>query len=175
MFKFVDETDPITGETVKVQKPPGYQYFTCLATAPKGSGYTLFASARHFWRYLPAPWSVARLEPIKWAMDNDGFWDAKLKNLPLVVRHPVTGLPCVRWHQPWDATKTKFSTCVVTIENDEQELVPIIDRVLYDQRVCLRFTWEKGDLLISDNTSMLHTRTGYKSNCDRELWRIHFD
>ena len=175
MFKFEECTDPATGETVRVQKPPGYQYFTCPATAPKGSGYTLFASSRLLFRYLPLPWTAERLRPVTWAMDNDGFWDAKLKNLPLVVTHKVTGLPCVRWHQPWDATKTKFSTCAVHVENEDQALVDIIDRMTYDHRVCLRFEWERGDMLVSDNTSMLHTRTGYKSRCDRELWRIHFD
>lgn len=175
MFKFADETDPVTGETRRVQRPPGYQFFTCPATAPKGSGYTLFASSRLFFRYLPLPWTAARLQQVTWAMDNDGFWDAKLKNLPLVVPHPVTGLPCMRWHQPWDSTKTKFSTCAVTIENDEQGLVEVVDDLTYDYRVCLRFSWEQGDLLVSDNTAMLHTRTGYKTDCDRELWRIHFD
>ncbi|KAJ5146472.1 Pyoverdine biosynthesis [Penicillium bovifimosum] len=175
MFKFDEITDPETGEKKKVQHPPGYQFFTCPATAPKGNGYTLFASSRLFFRYLPLPWTVERLDKITWAMDNDGFWDAKLKNLPLTVKHPVSGLSCLRWHQPWDSSKTKFSTCDVSIENDESALVEVIDRVVYDYRVCLRFGWEKGDMLISDNTAMLHTRTGYISNCDRELWRIHCD
>ena len=85
-------------------------------------------------------------------MDNNGFWDAKLKNLKLIVKHPVSGLPCLRWHQPWDETKTKFSTCDVTIENDDNSLVQVVDRVTYDYRVCLRLGWEKGDLLVSDNT-----------------------
>lgn len=175
MFKFEDVTDAVTGEIKKIQRPPGYQFFTCPATAPKGSGYTLFASSRLFFRYLPLPWTAERLEKVTWAMDNDGFWDAKLKNLPLIVKHPVSGLPCVRWHQPWDSTKTKFSTCDVTVENEDPSLVGVVDRVTYDHRVCLRFEWERGDMLISDNTAMLHTRTGYKSNCPRELWRIHFD
>ncbi|OGE57323.1 hypothetical protein PENARI_c002G09864 [Penicillium arizonense] len=175
MFKFEEITDPETGEKKKIQRPPGYQFFTCPATAPKGNGYTLFTSSRLFFRYLPLPWSAERLENITWAMDNNGFWDAKLKNLKLIVKHPVSGLPCLRWHQPWDETKTRFSTCDVTIENDDNSLVQVVDRVTYDYRVCLRFGWEKGDLLVSDNTAMLHTRTGYISNCDRELWRIHCD
>ncbi|KAJ5908617.1 hypothetical protein N7495_001299 [Penicillium taxi] len=175
MFKFEDVTDPETGEIKKVQHPPGYQFFTCPATAPKGSGFTLFASSRLFFRYLPLPWTAERLEKITWRMDNDGFWDAKMENLPLTVKHPVSGLPCMRWHQPWDSTKTKFSTCEVTIENDDNSLVQVIDHGVYDHRVCLRFEWERGDLLISDNTAMLHTRTGYINDCDRELWRIHFD
>lgn len=108
-------------------------------------------------------------------MDNNGFWDAKIKDIPLVVRHPVHNTPSMRWHQPWDASKTKFSTCEVTIQNDDQSLVEVVDQLLYDHRVCLRFTWEQGDILISDNVAMLHTRTAFTGDSDRELWRIHFD
>ena len=118
---------------------------------------------------------MERLEAAKWRMDNDGFWDAKLEDLPLIVRHPQTNAPCVRWHEPWPASKTKFSTCEVTIENDSQDIVQLVDQLLYDRRVCLRFTWEQGDILLSDNTAMLHTRSAFTGDCDRELWRIHFD
>ena len=88
MFKFEDRKNLVTGEIEKVQIPPGYQFFTAPAVSPKGTGYTLFASSRLFWNYLRSPYSVERLEKIRWNMDNDGFWDAKCKDLPLVVRHP---------------------------------------------------------------------------------------
>jgi alpha-ketoglutarate-dependent taurine dioxygenase len=172
-FKFVDHTDPETGETKKVLTPPGYQYFTCISTAPKGTGYTLFCNSRLFFRHISPPWTVERMEPITWQMENDGFWSNVQRGLPLVKRHPNTKLPCIRWHQPW--SETKFSKYKVTIENDEQELVDVVNKLVYDYRVCLRFTWNEGDLLVNDNVSMLHTRTSYASKCDREMWRIHFD
>lgn len=175
IFKFEDRVDPETGEITRVLNPPGYQFFTCLATAPKGSGYTLFCNSRLFFRYLPSPWSTERLEHITWDMINDGFWSAKQTGLNLVLRHPTTNAPCLRWHQPWDSSRTKFSTYVVTIENDEQSLVKVISTLIYDHRVCLRFEWEQGDLLVNDNVAMLHTRTEYSSNSDREMWRIHLD
>ncbi|KAF2967238.1 hypothetical protein GQX73_g6309 [Xylaria multiplex] len=175
IFKFENQEDPITGDVKKVLSPPGYQYFTCLATAPKGDGYTLFCNSRLFFRYLPAPWSVNRLEPVTWEMTNDGFWSNVHKGLPLVVRHPVTNTPCLRWHSPWGGGKTKFSTYEIRIENEEQSIIELVEKMTYDFRTCLRFTWEKGDLLVNDNISMLHTRTSYTSNCDREMWRIHLD
>ncbi|KAF2475878.1 Clavaminate synthase-like protein [Lindgomyces ingoldianus] len=173
IFKFIDKIDPKTGKMVKQLAPPGYQYFTCISTAPKGDGYTLFCNSRLFFRYLAPPWSLERLEPVTWHMVNDGFWSAKQTGLPLVIRHPYTNAPCIRWHEPW--TKTKFSKYIVTIENEDQELVEVARNLVYDYRTCLRFTWEKGDLLVNDNVTMLHTRTAYASECDREIWRIHFD
>ncbi|KAI0465983.1 Pyoverdine/dityrosine biosynthesis protein-domain-containing protein [Xylaria cf. heliscus] len=175
VFKFEDREDPVTGEVKKVLNPPGYQYFTCLATAPKGDGYTLFCNSRLFFRYLPAPWTLERLEPVTWEMTNDGFWSNVHKGLPLVVRHPVNNAPCLRWHSPWAGDKTKYSTYKIVMENEEQSLVQLIEKMTYDFRTCLRFSWEKGDLLVNDNVSMLHTRTSYTSNCDREMWRMHFD
>jgi alpha-ketoglutarate-dependent taurine dioxygenase len=175
IFKFVDTTDPVTGVVKKVLTPPRYQYFTCLSTAPKGDGYTLFANSRLFFQHLPKPFSLERLEKATWSMVNDGFWSAKQTELPLVVQHKETGAACLRWHEPW--TKTKFSKYFIEIENDEagEELVSVINSLLYDYRICLRFEWEEGDLLINDNVSMLHTRTAFSGNCEREMWRIHFD
>jgi alpha-ketoglutarate-dependent taurine dioxygenase len=173
IFKFVDHTDPVTGEVKKVLTPPRYQYFTCISTAPKGTGYTLFANSRLFWRHLPAPWTLERLQKVTWDMVNDGFWKAKQTGLPLVLPHKETGAPCLRWHQPW--TNTKFSKYYVTIENDDQSLVDVINKQIYDYRICLRFEWEAGDLVINDNMSMLHTRTAFTDSSEREMWRIHFD
>ncbi|OJJ95592.1 hypothetical protein ASPACDRAFT_1859853 [Aspergillus aculeatus ATCC 16872] len=177
MFKFEHVTDPVTGATKRRQAFPRYQFFTCQVTSPN-DGFTLWPSSRLLLRHLPHPWTVDQLQTLTWGMDNDGFWDAQIHQLPLLVTHPVTGRPCLRWHQPWDASKTKFSTCVVTIENAADggaRLIPIIDRLLYDYRVCLRLAWEVGDVLVNDNTAMLHTRTAYRNNADRELWRIHCD
>ncbi|KAF1356033.1 Clavaminate synthase-like protein [Lizonia empirigonia] len=173
IFKYKDVTDLVTGEVSKVLNPPGYQYFTCIATAPKGSGYTLFAASRLFFRYLSPPWTAARLEPVTWGTHNTGFWKQDQDKLSLVVKHPVTDEPCLRWHEPWN--KTKYSTCDVFIENEDNTLIDVINTGIYDRRSCLRFSWEKGDLLVSDNTAMLHTRSAYESDCERELWRIHFD
>ncbi|KAL4945553.1 hypothetical protein BDV06DRAFT_26603 [Aspergillus oleicola] len=175
MFRFKHEIDPVTGEEARVQDIPRYQFFTCQAAAAEDDGYTLFASSRLFFRYLPEPWSTERLQKVTWSMENDGFWDAKVYNLPLVIKHPDTGLPSVRWHQPWGSKDTKFSTCEVTIDNDDVSLIDQVDNLTYDYRVCRRFSWKVGDALVSDNISMLHTRTAFESDCNRELWRIHCD
>ena len=61
------------------------------------------------------------------------------------------------------------------IENEDQAIVPMVDTLLYDRRVCLRFSWNQGDILLADNSSMMHTRTAFPGGSERELWRIHLD
>ena len=155
--------------------PRRFQLFSAIATAPKGSGYTLFAESRLFFQYLPASHSLSRLQAVKWHLLSSGYWRTKMQNMSLVVAHPVTGAPCLRWHESWPESKTKYSTTEVEIENDDQDIADMINRLLYDRRVCLRFDWERGDILLADNTSMIHTRTAFTDDCDRELWRIHLD
>lgn len=155
--------------------PQRFQLFSAIATAPKGSGYTLFAESRLFFQYLPSPYTLSRLQAAKWRLFSSGYWLTKMQNMSLVAAHPVTGVPCLRWAESWPESKTKYSTIEVKIENDDQEIADMIDWLLYDRRVCLRFGWERGDILLADNTSMMHTRTAFTDDCERELWRIHLD
>ena len=174
MFKFVKKVEE-DGAEREVSAPPRFQYFTAVTTAPPGSGYTLFANSRLFFQHLPPEHDAETLKKMTWSCKNSGFWDNHMTKLPLVVPHPADGTPCVRWHEPWPMWKTKFAHCRVEMENADQKYVRLVDEMLYDRRVCLYLTWEKGDVVVNDNFSMLHTRTAFDGECERELWRIHFD
>lgn len=175
MFKFVKKVDEKTGEETSVSNPPRFQYFTSITPCAPGSGYTLFASSARFFQHLPPAYTLEELQALTWDCKNSGFWDNHMRALPLIVPHPTSGKPCVRWHEPWPEWKTKFANCVINIENGSNEYIKLVDQMLYDRRVCLYFSWQKGDVLVSDNFAMLHTRTAFEGESDRELWRIHFD
>jgi alpha-ketoglutarate-dependent taurine dioxygenase len=119
------------------------------------------------------------MSKMTWAVSTSSFDQTVLKSLPLVVSHPETGVPCLRYHEPWPQSKTKFDATNVTIEgcveDENTKICEAIDGVLHDRRVAYYHAWEKGDLVISDNILMMHTRSDFKAGCDRELWRIHFD
>lgn len=95
----------------------------------------------------------------------------------MVINHPTTGAPCIRYHEPWPQSKTAFDATSVTIDdNDESEMIcDAITELLHDRRIAFYHVWEKGDLLVNDNILMMHTRSGFTAGSDRELWRIHFD
>ncbi|KAI0522108.1 Pyoverdine/dityrosine biosynthesis protein-domain-containing protein [Xylaria bambusicola] len=150
---------PVTDPAL--HNPPGYQYSAYLATARKGGDYSLFCNSRLFFRYLPLSWPLEKLEPITWKVTSDSSPSSANKGLPLVVRHPVTNAPCLRWR-----SFNNDTTHRVQIENEEQTLVNIVEKLARDPRTCLRFTWEKGDLLVNDNISTPHVRT---SNAETEI------
>lgn len=131
-------------------------------------------------KYLPPKLQLEYLRGLTWSVSTSSFNSTTLRGLPLVVDHPETGRPCLRFHEPWPQSKTKFEATEVEIENagetsDSSTICDTLTELLHDRRVAYYHAWEQGDLLISDNVLAMHTRSDFKAGCDRELWRINFD
>lgn len=116
---------------------------------------------------------------MNWTVSTDAFHNIVLRGLPLIKMHPTTGKACLRYHEPWGSSKTKCQPTDVRIDGleaaDSEAICDAINTVLYDRRIAYFHSWEKGDVVVNDNTLMLHTRSEFISGMDRELWRIHFD
>ncbi|KAI0860851.1 Pyoverdine/dityrosine biosynthesis protein-domain-containing protein [Xylaria cubensis] len=171
VFFFKPKVQP-DGTTKMVSSPPRYQYFAAVTPSTRGSGYTLFASSPLLFKNLPAPHTVDTLKGLTWDCRNSSTWE-HMEGIDLVAPHPDTGEDCLRYHEPWPQWKTKFTYNKISIENGPQWIIDVLDETLYDRRVTLWFEWAEGDVLVSDNYKMMHTRTGFSVTEDRELWRIH--
>ncbi|KAH7121510.1 Pyoverdine/dityrosine biosynthesis protein-domain-containing protein [Dactylonectria macrodidyma] len=178
LFK-TKETITDDGHIETTSVPPRFQFFTAVTPSPKDTGFTLFASSTSVFKYLPRDLPLEFLTQQTWSVSTSSFENTKLHNMPLVVKHPTTGTPCLRYHEDWPESKTKFEATHVSIENQPREIGEAIVRelelLLHDRRVAYYHSWEKGDLLINDNILTMHTRSDFTAGCDRELWRIHFD
>lgn len=141
------------------------------------------------------------LEGMTWSVRTTSFEGAVIEGLKLVVEHPETGRPCLRFHERWPQEKTRFEPTEVAVQSanvsksgngnksenvsksgngtntktESQSVCDVIEALLHDRRVCYWHAWEQGDVLVNDNIAMLHTRSEFKAGVDRELWRIHFD
>lgn len=156
-----------------------FQFFTAVTPSPKDTGFTLFASSTAVFKYLPSNLPLEFLKQQTWSVSTSSFENTNLRNLPLVVKHPTTGAPCLRYHEHWPESKTKFEATHISIDNQPPEtrgaIVRELELLLHDRRVAYYHAWEKGDLLVNDNILTMHTRSDFTSGCERELWRIHFD
>ncbi|KXT04803.1 hypothetical protein AC578_9720 [Pseudocercospora eumusae] len=173
LIKLKTKIDTKTGMTRQASDVPHFQMFVCRKVAESGDGHTLFASSALFAKYLPSPWTMEHLSNLTWSCETSGFFASKLSGLPLVIKHPSTGAMCLRWHDNWDSAETQYAGTISRIENGPPELVEVLERLIYDQRVCVRMQWKEGDVVVSDNVAMLHSRTGFKNGDERELWRVH--
>lgn len=159
--------------------PPSFQFFTSVTPSPNDTGFTLFSPSRLVFKYLPVHLPLSYLSKLTWSVGTSSFNATKLKGLSLVVPHPSTGTPSLRYHEPWPQSKTMFDATHVDIEgvteSESTAICEALDSLLHDRRVCYWHAWENGDLLVSDNISMMHTRSEFRAGASRELWRIHFD
>lgn len=178
LFKTSKQLDA-HGNEVTVSTPPRFQFFAGVTESPKDTGFTIFSSSTSIFHKLPKWLSVEHLSTLTWSVATSSFDATTLNGIPLVIAHPVTGKPCLRYHEPWPASKTKFDATSVTIdgvsEDESARICAVLDELLHDRRVAYYHAWDKGDLVISDNILMMHTRSDFHSGSPRELWRIHFD
>ncbi|KPM39364.1 hypothetical protein AK830_g7197 [Neonectria ditissima] len=167
------------GIAQRVSIPPRFQFFTAVTPSPADTGFTLFSSSTLVFKNLPRSLPLSFLKEQTWTVSTSGFENTALSGLPLVVEHPTTGAPCLRYHEHWPESKTKFEATYVNIENQtpetQIEIRQQLEQLLHDRRVAYYHVWQKGDLLINDNILAMHTRSDFTAGCDRELWRIHFD
>jgi alpha-ketoglutarate-dependent taurine dioxygenase len=156
-----------------------FQIFVGATSSPRDTGFTLFSSSTLILKHLPEWLKLEALSEMNWTVSTDAFRQIVIKGLPLIKTHPTTGKPCLRYHEPWPQSKTQFIPTDVSIDEletaDSEAICEAINTVLHDRRVAYYHTWDKGDIVVSDNTLMLHTRSEFISGMDRELWRIHFD
>ena len=153
--------------------------FTSITCSPKDTGFTLFASSNLVTKYLSRDLPLEELRALTWTVQTGGFNGLQLTGLPLFVDHPTTQRPCLRFHEPWPQSRTRFEPTAISIDGwvpkDSDTLCNTLSALLHDRRVAYYHAWEQGDFLVSDNTLAMHTRSDFAVKCDRELWRIHFD
>ncbi|KAF4440333.1 hypothetical protein F53441_12281 [Fusarium austroafricanum] len=178
LFKVAKQIDE-NGQEKIISTPPLFQLFQGATNSPKDTGFTIFSSSTLFFKYLPSWFKQEDMSKLTWSVATTAFDNTVLRGLPLVVDHPTTGKPCIRYHEPWPQSKTRFDASEVTMDelepSESAAICDTIDSILYDRRVALYYAWDKGDILVSDNILMMHTRSDFTAGVDRELWRIHFD
>ncbi|KAJ4985687.1 Spore wall maturation protein DIT1-like protein 3 [Stagonosporopsis vannaccii] len=174
MFKTQKHTRD-DGSEFLVPNPPRFQFFAAVTPSPKNTGYTLWSSSKLLFDLLPTDKSFEYLETLTWSVKTPSFDQSVIGSMPLIVTHPSTGRPCLKYHERWPQEKTRFDPTEVAIENGDQSVCDVLESLLHDRRVCYWHSWQESDLVINDNISTLHTRSSFQAGVNRELWRIHFD
>jgi alpha-ketoglutarate-dependent taurine dioxygenase len=104
------------------------------------------------------------------------YYDSKTR-APLVERHPAKGFPVLRFCEPPaenDASfinHSKFSFEGVAAEATKNLLQGLRD-ALYAPEVFYAHEWQAGDVVVTDNYTLLHGREAFTKGAPRHLRRV---
>ncbi|KAI1778839.1 Pyoverdine/dityrosine biosynthesis protein-domain-containing protein [Hypoxylon cercidicola] len=170
------------GSEVLVSMSPRFQFLAAVTKPPEDARYTMFSSSTLLFKHLPAHLTPSSLRPLTWDVSAAISNSTVIRSLPLVIDHPSTGRPCLCSHGPWFQSKSRLDATDATVDNgangkgeDCASLCGTLKNLLHDRRVAYYHAWEKGDLLVSDNTLTIHQWSDNSAAGNWELWKTYFD
>nr|WP_246260044.1 L-tyrosine/L-tryptophan isonitrile synthase family protein [Streptomyces typhae] len=105
------------------------------------------------------------------------YYDSTTRS-PVVTAHPVHGTPVIRYHEPTAAAGDAFVNhpdLEFSGPTDEAELAELhrsLRAALYDPAHLYAHRWRTGDVLVTDNYTLLHGRNAFTSGAPRHLRRV---
>jgi L-tyrosine isonitrile desaturase/decarboxylase len=97
---------------------------------------------------------------------------------PIIDVHPLRGFPVIRYNEPplqggpvfVNPSNLEFTG----LEDDERDLFfTSLRDALYAPNAFYAHEWQNGDVVVTDNFSLLHGREGFESKSPRHLQRVH--
>jgi alpha-ketoglutarate-dependent taurine dioxygenase len=97
---------------------------------------------------------------------------------PIVTQHPTKGFPVIRYCEP-PKQKDKSFVNHPNYEfkglkhGERNEFMQSLYEALYSPQNFYAHTWQTGDIVLSDNYTLLHGRKAFTSGSPRHLRRVH--
>ncbi|MCB0405238.1 MAG: TauD/TfdA family dioxygenase [Bdellovibrionales bacterium] len=157
---------------------PEIQIFHCVSSPGKDQGgCTTFSNTALAYE------RAAEGERKAWARVT-GVYERKMEFYhsktvaPVVTPHPSKGFKVIRYCEPPKAGDSAFiNHPVYSFEGiqdaDVPTLVTSLKRALYAPENFYAHEWQTGDVVISDNYTLLHGREAFVSGAPRHLRRVH--
>lgn len=156
---------------------PEIQIFHCVQAPGKDNGgRTVFSNTPEVIK------QASEEDRTKWAQVTGHyerkmeFYDSKTV-APLVTKHPARDMSVLRYCEPPTHGDEDFlnhpNMSFEGIEDSElNDFIKSFQKQLYAENVTYAHQWETGDLVISDNYTLLHGREAFTSGAGRHIRRV---
>lgn len=181
-FQFTSGNVPVHWDGAFAEAVPSFQFFQCLEAPTLGNGgETLFSDTTRIWQ------NANPTQREKWKQIVITYRTEKVVHyggiitVPLVNKHPVTGMPTLRFIEPLNEKSVPLNPVfleVVGLPSEQQDqflskLISELKEMIYHPQNCFAHQWQKGDILIADNHALLHGRNPFLKSSLRHLQRVH--
>jgi alpha-ketoglutarate-dependent taurine dioxygenase len=155
---------------------PEIQIFHCVqAPGKQEGGRTVFSNTPEVIRL------ASQEDREKWAKVT-GVYERKMEFYhsktvaPLLDEHPIKKIPVLRYCEPPMQEDEGFlnhpEMSFEGIDDDLGGFLKAFQRQLYAEEVIYAHQWETGDIVVSDNYTLLHGREAFSSGAGRHLRRV---
>lgn len=158
-------------------KVPEYQIFQCVkAPLPGHGGRTTFSHTMLALQHAPQPDLELWQQVTGHYQRKMEFYHSKTVS-PIVMQHPYRDYQVIRYNEPhFEENGDLLNPPDVSLSGitPEQaiEFHKSLRRALYDPRNFYAHEWQTGDIVITDNFSLLHGREGFTSHTPRHIRRV---
>ncbi|WP_137939077.1 TauD/TfdA family dioxygenase [Chitinivorax sp. B] len=156
---------------------PEYQIFQCVeAPLPGCGGRTTFSSTMLALKNAPAEHVALWKKVTGHYQRKMEFYDSRT-NSPIITKHPYKDHSVIRYNEPHFKEKGDLINPVnMTFSGiPEAEVLAFhetLRQALYDPRNFYAHEWQTGDIVITDNFSLLHGREAFVSHSPRHIRRV---
>jgi len=174
-YLFASGDVPFHWDGAFVEANPRFFFFQCLDATPGAGGETVFSDTTAAYRDADEEtrkrW--ARIS-ITYSTDKLAHYGGKVTE-ELVSQHPSSGLPVLRFAEPLDPGKYANPVFAEVTGVDASEADAFIEEtatLLHQPRYCYAHEWQRGDIVIADNFSLVHGRNAFTGPTNRHLQRV---
>jgi alpha-ketoglutarate-dependent taurine dioxygenase len=174
-YLFASGDVPFHWDGAFVEADPRYFFFQCLDATPGVGGETVFSDTTAVYRDAEAAEREAweRLS-ITYTTEKMVHYGGEVTER-LVSQHPATGMPVLRFAEPLDPATYKNPVSVQVHGVDESSAADFVTSLatrVHQSKYCYAHDWQKGDILIADNFSLIHGRNAFTGPTTRHLQRV---
>ncbi|NWB56115.1 TauD/TfdA family dioxygenase [Pseudomonas sp. F8002] len=175
---FANSYVPLHWDGMYLDTVPEFQIFQCVnAVDADQGGRTTFSNTAHALR-IASP-QVREL----WSKAYGSYQRtvelySNTAHAPIIDVHPRRQFPVLRFcEQPVKGDGSFINPSRYTFSGieagEEASLLDSLKTILYDPRVHYSHQWRTGDIVLTDNFTLLHGREAFTSHSGRHLRRVH--
>lgn len=157
---------------------PEFQMFHCVSAPEKNQGgRTTFSNTKLALERTPSAARALWSKVVGVYHRKMEFYDSQTV-APIITEHPVSGFPVIRYNEPPRDGDTNFLNHP-KLEFKGVSVNAIVDfhkglcETLYSSENFYAHRWQTGDIVVSDNYTLLHGREAFSSGAPRHLRRVH--
>lgn len=150
----------------QLKKPPNYVLMACLKQANKG-GHSIVTYTQPIYNFLKEKHpNYLKILKNNFLFEKRGFSHKKNN----IFTKPIfeKGKNFFRFRYLREYIETAYKLKKINLKDSQIKALNLLDKLIHSSRFQKKFKLNKGDVIILNNNTLAHGRTGFPLNLDRE-------